>query len=92
MTWFQNSRDEMDVSFDVATGVSTVVGAVVGGLGMAFRWGRHDGMVALKVDNLQNTMTLVCDELARRVTVLENRVQYDGYYTNPRIARRDQPE
>jgi hypothetical protein len=81
----------MDFSFDVVAALSALGGAFVGAIITAVKWGRHEGVVELKIDNLSDKMTLVCDELARRLTNVENRVQYDGYYTNPR-ARRDPAE
>lgn len=35
-------------------------------------------------DNIADKLTYICDELARRLTILENRYQYDGTYSTPR--------
>lgn len=75
----------MEYNFDVVAAASAAGGAIVGAIINAWKLGRNEGIVAIKVDNLSEKMTLVCDELARRITVLENRVQYDGYYSSPRI-------
>lgn len=69
-------------------GVSGVVGTISGVVGAMFAKGRHEGAVEGKIDALAGKVDYIVDELARRITVLENRVQYDGYYTNPRISRR----
>lgn len=78
---------KMEWNFDVVAAVSACLGAVGGALINAFKLGRNEGIVAIKVDNLSEKMTLVCDELARRITVLENRYQYDGLYIQPRPRR-----
>lgn len=71
-------------------GVSGVVGALAGIVGAIVAKGRHEGAVEGKIDALAEKVNYIVDELARRITVLENRVQYDGYYTgpNPRVKRR----
>lgn len=72
--------------------VSGFVGTIAGGLGAMLAKGRHDGAVEGKIDALSEKVDYMNDELARRITVLENRVQYDGYYTGPRVARREPHE
>lgn len=84
----------MEYSFDVVAAASALGGAIIGALGAAFRSGKKDAqtigainLLGLKVDNVGDTVKLVCDELARRITILENRYQYDGLYFQPRPAR-----
>ena len=84
-----------DFNVDLAAVFSAAGGAVIGALGVMFRsgkaWQRVEDSVKRAEDRMEHMdekITLICDELARRITVLENRVQYDGYYDNPRIKRR----
>ena len=37
------------------------------------------------ITHLSEKTTLVLDELARRLTIIEQRYQYDGLYSQPRI-------
>lgn len=76
-----------DMNVDVAALLSACVGAVVGAVGASFHGGKAWERVEGGQTRIEEKMTYICDELARRITVLENRVQYDGYYSNPRIAR-----
>lgn len=78
----------VDFNVDFAALVSAGVGAVAGAMGATFKSGQAWARVELGQKSLDEKVTYICDELARRITVLEQRVQYDGYYTNPR-ARRD---
>lgn len=73
-------------------GVGGIIGTVSGIVGALVAKGRHDGAVEGKIDALSEKVDYMNDELARRITVLENRVQYDGYYTGPRVARREPHE
>jgi hypothetical protein len=49
-------------------------------------------LITLKINSLSEKVTLVTDELARRITTLEQRYQYDGLYTAPRLARTIEPK
>ncbi len=42
--------------------------------------------LSIAVEHLSEKTTLVLDELARRLTILENRYQYDGMYIQPRTG------
>jgi len=77
----------VETSFDIVAALSALGGAFVGGMVMAVRWGRNEGIVSVKLDNLGDRLTLISDELARRITILEQRYQYDGLYSTPRIKR-----
>lgn len=65
----------------------TLIGVLVGVLGAAFERGRSDGVILTKLDSLEREVKILTDELARRITVLENRYQYDGLYLQPRTRR-----
>lgn len=82
------------VDIDVVAALSALAGAIIGGFTASFRSGRawqevKGSLSELKhsVSHLDEKTTLISDELARRVTVVENRVQFDGYYTSPRVRR-----
>lgn len=77
----------MEYSIDVIAGACAFATIMGGLLGWSFSRGRNDGSVMVELRSIREQLTLITDELARRITVLENRVQYDGYYTNPRISR-----
>lgn len=62
---------------------------MVGALITAFRFGQQSKNVEGKIDALNDKITYITDELARRTTVLEQRYQYDGLYTAPRLKRTD---
>lgn len=86
----------MNYDFDVVAACSALGGAVIGALLTAYRLGQHSKMVETKIDglapqfvSLNEKIVYISDELARRVTVLENRIQYDGLYTTPRLKRLD---
>lgn len=70
-----------------------VLGTITGAAGVMFKsgsaWQRVEDKMTLhgtKMDHLNEKIVLVCDELARRITVLENRVQFDGYYIKRQVA------
>jgi hypothetical protein len=78
---------KMDANIDIAALVTGAIGAVVGAVGATFKsgkaWQRVEDkmeMHTVKMDHFNEKVDLICDELARRLTVLENRVQFDGYY------------
>jgi hypothetical protein len=77
----------MEIDMATLAGVTGIVGTVAGVVGALFAKGRHDGAVEGKIDALSEKVDYMNDELARRITVLENRVQYDGYYEGPRVRR-----
>lgn len=77
----------VDFNVDVAALLSAGVGAVAGVLGATFHSGKAWERVEGGQTRIEEKMTYICDELARRITVLENRVQYDGLYINRRSYR-----
>lgn len=79
----------MDIDPNAVAAMSGVFGAIIGVVGASFQRGKSEGVLSGKIDALSIKVDYMNDELARRITVLENRVQYDGYYTNPRVARHD---
>lgn len=81
----------MEIDPNAIAAMSGVFGVVAGFVGSSFSRGKTEGNVEGKIDALSGKVDYMNDELARRITVLENRVQYDGYYTGPRINRRDAP-
>lgn len=85
----------VDFNLDFGALAMGAIGTVVGAITTTFRggkaWQRVEDRIILhaqKMDHLDEKITYVCDELARRITVLENRVQFDGLYIN-RIDRTD---
>lgn len=85
------------VNFDIdfAALASAAIGAVGGAVITTFKsgkaWQRVEDKLFLydtKLDHFNEKVDLICDELARRITLLENRVQFDGYYVK-RITPND---
>lgn len=83
----------MDFNLDVGALVMGAAGAVVGAVTTTFKsgkaWQRVEDemkMHGVQLAHFNEKVDLICDELARRLTVLENRVQFDGLYIN-RIDR-----
>lgn len=77
----------MPFTFDIAAALSALGGALIGALSVSYRLGQHSKIVELKIDALDEKIVYVSDELARRITVLEQRQQFDGLYISPRIKR-----
>lgn len=89
---------DIDPAAAIVAAGAAVLGAVSGALASMFNAGRSRERIEQKIDaesearrsankNIDEKLTYICDELARRLTNLENRVQYDGYYIGPRIRR-----
>lgn len=74
-------------TFDVAAALSALGGALIGALSVSFRLGQHSKIVEMKIDALDEKIVYISDELARRITVIEQRIQYDGLYISPRLKR-----
>lgn len=77
----------MTADFDVVAAISALGGSVVGAMGAVFKIGQRDATLGGKIDAMDAKIDYICDELARRITVLENRIQYDGLYFTPRAKR-----
>lgn len=87
MPWLLSADGEHVDNTNWLAALSALGGAVAGVMGAIFARGHAEGVVIAKLDSVDEKLKLVCDELARRITVLENRYQYDGLYLQPRPGR-----